>query len=127
MNPPDSDFRIHHLKALYEWILSKGESPFLTFSTDYPGVKAPKEQTAREGKLTLNISKEMVTGLAFNVETSMISLMAAFGGTFQTIRIPAQAVYSICGKESKRGESFTVQFAPPPVELHRRPFLTVVS
>lgn len=127
MNPPGIDFRIHHLKALYEWILSQGESPFLTFSTDYQGVKAPKEKVAREGELTLDLSKAMVTGLSFNLESSTISLMASFSGTFQSVRIPALAVISLCGKESKRGECFNVQIAPPSAENHRRPFLTVVS
>jgi len=126
MNPPGIDFRIRHLKALYEWILSQGESPLLSFSTEFPGVKVPKVSSTREGQLTLDMSNSMVTGLAFNLETSVISLMASFSGTFQSIRIPAQAVLLLYAKESKRGEGFLVEL-PSPTEVRRRPSLTVVS
>lgn len=128
MTPPGIDFKIHHLKALYEWILGQEETPFISFVSDYPGVSAPAGPGSKDGRLMIDLSPGMVSGVVFNLESSMITLMASFGGVFQRICIPSQAVLSLTAKESCRGETFEVRF-PPAVDANqkRRPKLTVVA
>lgn len=126
MHAPGPSFRIHHLKALYEWILSQGQTPCLTLVAAYPGNTVPEGYASSAGVLRLDISPQMVSSLAFALDTGIICLVATFGGKSKLMRIQAGSVTSLCALESDRGEVFQVVEPEAVRHADTRPRLRIV-
>ena len=47
--------RPYLLRAIYEWLLNNGLTPYLMVDADYFGTRVPKEHI-KEGKIVLNVS-----------------------------------------------------------------------
>ncbi len=90
------------LRALYEWCVNAGYTPYLSLRVD--------EQTqippgfARNGEVTLNVHPEAVQGL--EISDDWLEFSARFGGVAQRVEAPVQNVLAIYARETGEGMSF---------------------
>lgn len=107
--------RPYLIRAIYEWALDNGHTPHVLIDTTATGVKVP-DGYAREGRITLNVSPQAVTGLDIGKE--WISFSARFGGRSYHVEAPVQAILAIFARETGRGFFFQKEpaepAAPPP-------------
>lgn len=132
MTPPSSTFKIFHVKAVHDWIVSLGESPNLFVRTDYPGVHAPTQFACQSNRMRFNISSTCVQGLSFSTETGMISFFASFAGAgvHTPVSFPVEAVEACFSGETRAGVEFEMPDFPPVDPSHHvrkgRPSLSIV-
>jgi len=98
-----TSIRPYMLRALHEWILDNGMTPYLLVATDNPAVVVPK-QFVKDGKIVLNIGPTAVRNLVLGNEG--ISFGARFGGVAMTVEIPIEAIREIYARESGHGMLF---------------------
>ncbi len=91
------------IRALHEWILDNGMTPYLLVSTDHPAAVVPR-QFVKEGKIVLNIGPTAVRNLVLGNEH--VTFGARFGGVAMTIEFPIEAVREIYARESGQGMLF---------------------
>lgn len=125
------------IRAIYDWIVDNGLTPYILVNADYPGVQVPKAHV-NEGKIVLNISPQACRGL--HLENDRIVFTARFSGqTVQIFVIPA-AVIAIYAKENGQGMEFGIEAAEtsapplpaastskPEVRGRNKPALTLVK
>jgi stringent starvation protein B len=98
--------RPYLLRALYEWIMDNGLTPYMLVDALYEGVEVPG-QHIQEGKIVLNVSPSAVDGLELGNDWVLFN--ARFGGVDTRIFIPEQAVLAIYASETGKGMSFDVE------------------
>lgn len=106
--------RPYLVRALYEWIVDNGLTPYILVDADYEGLEAPVEY-ADNGKLVLNIAPRAVRDL--NVGNDYISFNARFGGVARDVHVPVPAVMAIYARENGQGMLFSERDdggEPPP-------------
>jgi len=94
--------RPYLIRALYEWIMDNGMSPFLLVKAD-ENVKVPPEYV-ENSKIILNIQADAVKGLQLG--NDVIDFNARFGGRPQQITIPVSSVLAIYASENGKGLIF---------------------
>jgi stringent starvation protein B len=97
------------LRALYEWCVDNGYTPYLAVKVD-ARVQVPTEYV-REGEITLNISPTAVHKLQMG--NDLIEFSARFAGVARQISVPVAAVHKLYAKESGHGMTFEVEPAKP--------------
>ncbi|WP_297527547.1 ClpXP protease specificity-enhancing factor [Thiohalobacter sp.] len=105
--------RPYLLRAINEWILDNGLTPYLLVDADAPGVEVPR-QFVENGKIVLNINPQAVHGL--HLGNDEITFSARFQGTPWQVLIPTRAVLAIYAQENGRGMMFNEEEGdePPP-------------
>lgn len=99
------------IRALHEWILDNGCTPYLAVDANYPGVQVPVA-FVKDGQIVLNISPTAVRHLIMdNLE---VSFSARFSGTPHNIHVPISAVAAIYAQENGQGMAFQVDMPPEP-------------
>lgn len=93
-------------RAMYEWIVDNGVTPYVIVSVDYPGIAVPLE-FAQDGKIVLNISPSACREM--HMDNDYILFSARFGGIARNITIPMGAVLAIYAKENGRGMEFSLE------------------
>ena len=122
--------RPYLIRAMHEWIVDNGLTPYLLVDAEVDGVQVPRE-SVRDGKIVLNISPQAVHGLVMCNES--IEFSARFSGVPMTVSVPVQAALAIYARENGRGMVFTEEDAPPPdkggpePDAPKRPSLKVVK
>ncbi|BCO33176.1 stringent starvation protein B [Thiohalobacter sp. COW1] len=107
-----SPSRPYLIRAINEWIIDNGQTPYLLINADYPGVEVP-QQFVDEGKIVLNINPTAVAGLELGNEYILFS--ARFQGRAWEIVIPVPAVLAIYAQENGRGMMFNEdEYGPEP-------------
>jgi len=96
--------RSYLIRALYEWIIDNGKTPYLVVSTADPQVQVPRGYI-EEGKIVFDISPEACRGL--HLEIDRIVFTATFIGEPMQIYIPPQSVIAIYAKENGEGMLFS--------------------
>lgn len=96
--------RPYLVRALYEWIIDNGLTPYLLVDAEREGLHAPLEY-ADNGKLVLNIAPRAVRDL--NVGNDVITFSARFGGVARDVSVPIPAVLAIYARENGQGMLFT--------------------
>jgi len=96
--------RPYLIRALYEWIIDNGLTPYILVDVEKEGLNAPTEY-ADNGKLVLNIAPRAVREL--NVGNDAITFSARFGGTARDVFVPIQAVMAIYARENGQGMLFS--------------------
>jgi stringent starvation protein B len=93
----------YFLRALYEWCVDNGHTPYVTVKVD----KATKVPPAyvKEGQIVLNLGPAAVRNL--NMDNTWLSFSARFGGVSQNIEVPIGNVLAIYAKETGEGMSFS--------------------
>jgi len=97
------------LRALYEWCVDNGYTPYVSVVVD-AATSVPPEHV-RNGEIVLNIGPLATTRLKLGNE--MIEFSARFSGAAREIRIPVSRVAAIYARENGQGLSFEVDESPP--------------
>lgn len=100
--------RPYLLRAIYEWCIDQGYTPFLNVQVDRRTRVPP--QHVRDGQIVLNIGAEAAHALTIGNER--ITLAARFGGVAQELSIPVDRVAAIYARENGQGMAFEVSEAP---------------
>jgi len=90
------------LRALYEWCVNAGYTPYLTLRVDAQTLVPPGY--ARDGEITLNVHPDAVQGL--EITDDWLSCSARFGGVAQRVEAPVVNVLAIFARETGAGMSF---------------------
>lgn len=102
-----SSQRPYFLRAVYEWLVDNGLTPYITVEADWEGVQVPAS-SVQKGQVTLNISMSAVNGLELGNDE--ITFKARFAGVSRKIVIPIDAVRAIYARENGEGMPM-----PPPL------------
>jgi stringent starvation protein B len=92
------------LRALYEWCVDSGFTPYITVMAD-AATRVPPEYV-KNGEIVLNIGPLATNRLRIGNE--MIEFSARFGGVARDISIPVARVAAIYARENGQGMSFDV-------------------
>lgn len=98
--PAMTSHRPYLLRALYEWIADNDMTPHLLVDAARPGVQVPPH-AVQDGRVVLNIAERAVAGL--QMDNTLISFSARFGGVSQNVRVPVEAVLAIYARETGQG------------------------
>lgn len=124
--------RPYLIRALYDWIVDNGLTPYLLVDAAANALDAPTEY-ADSGKLVLNISPRAV--MALDLGNDRITFNARFGGVARDVMVPVTAVLAIYARENGQGMLFSDRDdggEPPPGggsngDGPKRPTLRVVK
>ena len=127
--------RPYLIRALFEWLVDCGLTPYLLVDAMGDGVVVP-EQHIKDGRIVLNIAPGAVKDLQLGNEG--ISFNARFDGAPMAVQFPPLAVLGIYSKEDGRGMLFPdepgdnddgspEEEPDPPKPTRERPSLKVVK
>lgn len=123
--------RPYLIRALYDWLVDNGQTPYLLVNADYSGTVVPR-QFIEDGRIVLNIDPTAVKGLELGNE--WITFSARFSGVAEDILVPPAAVQGIYAKENGQGMLFPDEDGdgpdkpePDPNRPGGRPSLKVVK
>jgi stringent starvation protein B len=130
--------RPYLVRALNEWILDQGWTPYLLVNAQWPQVQVP-EAFVEDGRIVLNINPSAVRELQLN--NHEVTFSARFAGSPQWVQVPIGAVLGIYARENGEGlffdeDEYTPDLAPtvevkaaelPKKETKPRPSLRVVK
>lgn len=100
--------RPYILRAIYQWCVDNGFTPYLTVAVDAQTV-VPREFVA-DGQITLNIGAEATQRLS--MQSDFVSFVARFNGTARDIVIPVGRVVAIYARENGAGLAFPPEDTP---------------
>jgi stringent starvation protein B len=110
-----TSMRPYLLRALHEWILDNGLTPYVLVDANHEKVEVPS-QYIENGRIILNITPMAVQGLT--MDNDWISFSARFSGKAFSVFIPVAAVLAIYAKENGKGMFFQPEEesdeTPPP-------------
>lgn len=102
--------RPYLLRAIYDWIIDNGLTPYLLVDATADQVMVPQNYV-NNGKIILNISPVAVQNIAINDEE--VSFSARFDGYPMSVVAPINAALAIYAKENGRGMVFSEDDTPP--------------
>lgn len=108
-----SSRRPYLIRAMYDWVVDNGLTPYLLVAADAEGVQVPAGY-AQEGRLTLNVNPQAVRNLELG--NDLISFHARFGGQPFHVSVPPGAVLALYASENGEGMLFGEEEVPPPPE-----------
>ncbi len=105
--------RSYIIRALYEWIVDNGCTPYLLVDANAEQVEVPGEYV-ENGKIVLNVSPSAVRDLSLGNQE--ISFSARFGGSARSLCFPVLAVLAVYARENGKGMMFSDDdgMQPPP-------------
>lgn len=92
----------YFLRALYEWCVDSGYTPYLTVAVD-DRTRVP-EAYVKDGQIVLNIGPNAVRQM--KMDNDWISFSARFGGQAHAIQVPMANVVAIYARETGEGMAF---------------------
>jgi stringent starvation protein B len=120
--------RPYLIRALYEWILDNGMTPYVLVDVADERVVVP-QQYVENGRIVLNINPSAVQNLQLGNE--LVELDARFSGQPMHVSVPVMSVMAIYARENGKGMVFTEEDGggdePPPEPEEKRPTLRVVK
>jgi stringent starvation protein B len=128
-----SSNRPYLIRALYDWLVDNGTTPYLMVNTEVDGVVVPPK-FVDDGRIILNVDPSAVSDLELG--NALISFSARFSGKAEDILIPPAAVMGIYAKENGQGMLFPEEEVklddgpgdePDPSSPGKRPSLKVVK
>ncbi len=96
--------RPYLVRALYEWIVDNGLTPYLLVDCGVDGVVAPADY-AEDGKLVLNVAPRAVRDL--HLGNDGVGFNARFGGAALDVWLPMVSLLAIYARENGQGMLFT--------------------
>ncbi|WP_455206610.1 ClpXP protease specificity-enhancing factor [Kaarinaea lacus] len=103
--------RPYLLKAIYDWVVDNGLTPYLLVNANMENVIVPTEYVSN-GKIILNVAPAAVNDLA--IGNSEVHFNARFSGNPMYVCVPISAAMAIYAKENGRGMVFTDDDDLPP-------------
>jgi stringent starvation protein B len=128
-----SSNRPYLIRALYEWLVDNGKTPYMMVNAEYQGAIVPA-RFVENGRIILNVDPSAVSGLELGNE--WISFSARFRGASEEILVPPGAVMGVYAKENGQGMLFPDEEIdaengpeddPDPTPPSSRPALKVVK
>ena len=127
--------RPYLIRALYEWIVDNGLTPYVLINAENDQVVVPR-QFVENGKIVLNVNPSAVQNLLLGNE--YLELDARFSGSPMHVVVPVLSVLAIYARENGKGMVFNEEDQggdePPPGkdksrhgEKAKRPQLRVVK
>jgi stringent starvation protein B len=123
--------RPYLLRALYDWIIDNGMTPYILLDADYPGTRVPPD-FIQDGKIVLNISPMAVKDLMISQDG--LTCSARFSGKSIRLLCPVQAVTAIYARENGHGMIFPedtknqdMKAVAGPVPENRKPELKLIK
>ncbi len=101
--------RPYLIRAIYQWALDNGHTPYLLVAADQPGVSVPMA-FVKDNRIALDIGGMAVREL--NIDADPIFFSARFGGRPYDIVVPSGAVLAIYARENGEGIVFGEPEAP---------------
>lgn len=92
----------YFLRALYEWCVDSGHTPYLTVRVD-ARTRVPQGYV-KDAQIVLNVGPNAVRGL--HMDNDWVTFSARFGGVSHNIEIPVGNVLAIYAKETGEGMGF---------------------
>lgn len=111
VTPSMNSSRPYIMRALYEWIVDNGCTPYLLVDADRPEVEVPT-QYVKDGQIVLNVRPSAVIELQIGNE--WISFNGRFGGSPTDVLVPVGAVIGIYARENGQGMVFEPEEPPSP-------------
>jgi stringent starvation protein B len=94
------------IRAIYEWIVDNGLTPYIMVNTERNDVEVPG-QYIQDGKIILNLAPHAIRHL--NMDNDWISFSARFSGKSFNVMFPVQATMAIYAAENQQGMVFETQ------------------
>jgi stringent starvation protein B len=122
--------RPYLIRAMYEWIVDNGYTPYVLVDAAWPGVNVP-DQYVEDGQIVLNIAPGAVVEMELGNE--LLRFNARFGGVPTEVFVPTGAVRGVYARENGRGMVFDEEGSAPPdperpdEPSDKRPSLRVVK
>jgi len=123
--------RPYLIRALYQWIVDNGVTPYILVDALVEGVDVPP-QHIQDNKIVLNIAPMAVQGLT--LADDVITFSARFSGQSVSLFVPTNAVLAIYARENGQGMMFNEEPETPgspddsgPDDDKPRPSLRVVK
>lgn len=104
--------RPYMIRALYEWIVDNGCTPYLLVDAQGQGVEVPQQHVNKDGQIVLNINPSAVKDLFLGLD--QIQFNARFGGIPTDLLIPCSSVLGIYARENGQGMVFEPEPEPEP-------------
>ena len=98
----DLSTRPYLIRAIYEWCVDSGLTPYLAVRVDAQTVVPPAH--VKDGQIVLNLSSDAVRNLEMGNE--MITCSGRFGGASFDLLVPVESVIGIFAKENGQGLMF---------------------
>jgi stringent starvation protein B len=102
--------RPYLIRALYDWIVDNGMTPYVLVNADDDQVVVPR-QFVEGGKIVLNINPSAVQNLELG--NGLVEMDARFSGTPMHISVPVMSVLAIYARENGQGIFFREPDTPP--------------
>jgi len=102
--------RPYLLRALYQWLVDSGETPYVLVDATAPGTQVPAAHV-EDGQIVLNIGPGAVRDLVLGDEFVMCG--SRFEGRHFDLVLPVPAIKAIYGKESNAGMVFPEEVSNP--------------
>jgi len=97
---PMTSNRPYLLRAMHEWIVDNGMTPYLLVDAEHQGLQVPAS-AVKDGRVVLNIAGRAVAQLQLG--NREVSFMARFGGVGQSVVVPVAAVLAVYAQETGQG------------------------
>jgi stringent starvation protein B len=95
--------RPYLVRALYDWIVENGCTPYVLVDATLTGVEVP-QQYVKNGQIVLNVSPGAVADLV--IGNDVLQFRGRFSGMAVDIRAPLGAVLGIYARENGQGMVF---------------------
>lgn len=103
--------RPYLIRALYEWIVDNGFTPYMLVDTSQERVEVPSS-FVENGRIILNISPEATHSLVLGNDA--VTFNARFSGKAMDVHVPVASVLAIYARENGQGMMFGDQDDTPP-------------
>lgn len=100
--PPPLSQQPYFLRALYEWCVDSGLTPYLSVRVDHR-TRVP-QGFVKDGQIVLNLGPSAVRNL--NMDNEWVTFSARFGGVSHAIEVPVANVLAIYSRETGEGMGF---------------------
>ena len=95
--------RPYLVRAIHEWIVDQGLTPYLLVDATWPGTYVPQGYV-EDGRIVLNASLSAVRDLSLSNEA--VSFSARFAGQPELVHVPVPALLGIYARETGEGLFF---------------------
>ncbi len=92
----------YFLRALYEWCVDSGHTPYLTVRVDKQ-TRVPQAYV-KDGQIVLNVGPSAVRNM--HMDNEWVTFSARFGGMSHSIEVPVGNVIAIYARETGEGMAF---------------------
>jgi len=106
VDSPFTSNKPYLFRAIYEWILDNGGTPYLLVDATQANAQVPQE-FVKDGQIVLNASPSAIQG--WFVDNHAVSFSARFSGKAQEIFIPMSALLATYAQENGAGMAFPAE------------------